>query len=309
MLNTDFMGTVWSAAPTPFTADGQLDREAIFKLAEHHVKLGIKGVFIAGTCGEGAYLPDRMTFELAKLTVEAAAGRMAVAMQITDNSILRLLDNLRRGTDAGIDMAVIAPPNAAINFDQDYLYRLYSSVARASPIAIGIYHRGAAAAVEVHPETIAELVANENILMLKDSACRKHDTEVILSARNALRGKRRFFAYCGNEFDCAGAALAGYDGMTIGGGCFNGKMAKEIFELARAGQVDEARHLQERMNNLMFDVFGGKDISYWLAGQKQLMVELGIFSSNYCLCNYRLDPSYIPTIKAALEREKSYLVL
>ena len=308
MFNRDFMSTVWSAAPTPLTADGKLDRDAVFKLSEHHVKLGIKGVFIAGTCGEGAYMSDSMTAELAKLTVRAAAGRMAVAMQITDNSVERLLENLRRGVDAGVDMAIIAPPNVAINYDQDYLYNLYSSVAKASPIAVGIYHRGAAASVNMQPETIARLAEIENVVMLKDSACKEHDTQVILSSRDALRQRKQFFAYCGNEFDCVGAAQAGYDGMTIGGGCFNGRMAKDIFELAKAGKIAEAKALQERMNALMFDVFGGKNIAFWLAGQKQLMVEMGIFSSNYCLCNYHLDPAYIPTIQAALEREKSYLL-
>jgi len=307
MFNTDFMSTVWSAAPTPFTQDGKLDREAIFKLADHHVKLGIKGVFIAGTCGEGAYLSDSVAAELAKLTVEAAAGRMKVAMQITDNSIPRLLDNLKRGVDAGIDMAVIAPPNVAINYDQEYLYKLYSAVALASPVAMGIYHRGAAAPIAMQAETIARLAEIENIISLKDSACNEHDTAVILAARDKLKKHKKFFAYNGNEFDCVSAALAGYDGMTIGGGCFNGRMAKDIFELAQAGKVDEAKALQERMNSLMFDIFGGKNITCWLAGQKQLMVELGIFSSNYCLCNYRLDKSYLPTIQAALEREKEYL--
>ena len=308
MFDTKFMSTVWSAAPTPFTADGKLDRDAIFKMADHHAKLGIKGVFIAGTCGEGAYMSDSVTAELAKLTVEAAAGRMAVAMQITDNSVPRLLDNLKRGTDAGIDMAVIAPPNVAINYDQDYLYNLYSRVAKASPIAMGIYHRGSAAPVDMKAETIAKLAEIENIVTLKDSACKEHDTAVILSARDTLRAGKQFFAYCGNEFDCVGAAVAGYDGMTIGGGCFNGRMAKDIFELAKAGKVEEAKALQERMNTLMFDIFGGKNITCWLAGQKQLMVEMGIFSSNYCLCNYHLDKSYLPTIQAALEREKEYLV-
>ena len=308
MFDTKFMSTVWSAAPTPFTADGKLDRDAIFKLADHHAKLGIKGVFIAGTCGEGAYLSDSVTAELAKLTVEAAAGRMKVAMQITDNSVPRLLDNLKRGVDAGIDMAVIAPPNVAINYDQDYLYDLYSKTAKASPVAMGIYHRGAAAPVNMQAETIARLSEMENIIMLKDSACKEHDTAVLLAARDAVKNRKHFFAYSGNEFDCVGAALAGYNGMTIGGGCFNGRMAKDIFELAKAGKVDEARALQERMNSLMFDIFGGKNITCWLAGQKQLMVELGVFSSNYCLCNYHLDKSYLPTIKAALEREKEYLL-
>ena len=32
-----------------------------------------------------------------------------------------------------------------------------------------------------------------------------------------LKKHKKFFAYNGNEFDCVSAALAGYDGMTIGG--------------------------------------------------------------------------------------------
>ena len=307
MFDTSFMSTVWSAAPTPFTADGKLDREAIFKLADHHAKLGIKGVFIAGTCGEGPYLADGVIAELAKQTVEAAAGRMKVAMQITDNSLPRLLDNLKRGADAGIDMAVIAAPSVAIHYDQDYLYDLYSKTAKATPLAVGIYYRGAKASVNLLAETVAKLAEIDNIVMLKDSCCMEHDTGIILGARDALRGKKDFFAYCGNEFNCVGAALAGYDGMTIGGGCFNGKMAKEIFELARAGKLDEAKALQTRMNDFMYDIFGGKNITCWLDGQKQLMVELGIFSSNYCLCNYHLDKDYLPVIKSAMEREKAYL--
>lgn len=307
MFNTDFMGSVWSAAPTPFTAEGKLDSESIFRMADHHAALGISGVFIGGTCGEGAYLTDNVTAELSRLTVEAAAGRMAVTLQITDNSVPRLLDNLKRAEDNGVDMVVIATPAIAINYDQDYLYNMYYSVAKAAKIPVGIYHRGVNVPVKMTAETVARLAELDNVITLKDSSGNKNDAAVILAARDALRGKKPFYAYCGNEFDVVGAAVAGYDGMTIGGGCFNGKMAKEIFELAKSGKISEAQVLQERMNKLMYDVFGGKNISCWLAGQKQLMVELGIFSSNYCLCNYHLNEEYLPVIQRAVEREAEYL--
>ena len=58
----------------------------------------------------------------------------------------------------------------------------------------------------------------------------------------------------------------------------------------------------------MYDVFGGRDIQCWLAGEKQLMVELGVFTTNRCIINYRLTPECAAALKGALDRERDWLV-
>jgi hypothetical protein len=85
-------------------------------------------------------------------------------------------------------------------------------------------------------------------------------------------------------------------------------MANEIIRLAKIGQINAAKLLQARMNELMFDVFGGKDIHCWLAGQKLMMVKLGVFSTNKTIINYRVDTACEKTINAALEREMAWLL-
>lgn len=85
-------------------------------------------------------------------------------------------------------------------------------------------------------------------------------------------------------------------------------MANEIIRLTKLGQIEDAKQLQERMNNLMLDVFGGKDIHCWLAGQKMLMVKLGIFSTNKTIINYQVDVACEKAIDAAIEREKDWLL-
>lgn len=307
MWNESFMSTVWSAAPTPFDRHGQLDLEAVNKLADHHDRLGIRGVFIGGTAGEGPLLPRRMLFELARATVAANAGRMATALQITDNSAERMIENIRYFTAAGVDLFVIAPPFMCLQPTQEYLFEMYRRVIEASPIPVGIYHRGKSAAVAIAPETIVRLAALPNVVTLKDSACTEEDTRAIIAARDMLRGRKPFFAYSGNEFDCVGAARAGYDGMMIGGACFNGRLAKAVFELARNGRLDEATALQERLNELMYDCFGGRSISCWLAGEKQILVELGIFQTPLCLMNYQLTPECAAAIRRAVVREAEWL--
>jgi len=33
--------------------DREVDRESLGRMVEHHVRLGVDGLFLAGTCGEG----------------------------------------------------------------------------------------------------------------------------------------------------------------------------------------------------------------------------------------------------------------
>ncbi|MEI8078894.1 MAG: dihydrodipicolinate synthase family protein, partial [bacterium] len=101
---------VWSAAPTPFTDTMELDVPAIKRMVEHHVRLGVAGLFLAGTNGEGPWMTDAQRRLLVKTVVRSTAGRMPVAVQVSDNSAARILDNMRRAHEDGADLAVIAPP-------------------------------------------------------------------------------------------------------------------------------------------------------------------------------------------------------
>jgi 4-hydroxy-tetrahydrodipicolinate synthase len=297
---------VWSAAPTPLTENLKIDGASIERLAAHHEKLNINGVFIAGTCGEGPWLSDDMRLELARLSVKHNQGKMLLAMQVTDNSALRIIDNIKRIADTGVDIAVVAPPFFQINASQSYLKKIYFEIIEASPLPIGIYHLGKNTKTLVEPDTIASVVAHPKVVIVKDSSADPAAMSTIVRARNQRKGT--LFALNGNEFDCVTYAQATYDGALLGGACFNGLMANEIIRLAKLGQINAAKLLQARMNELMFDVFGGKTIRCWLAGQKLLMVKLGVFSTNKTIINYRVDVVCEKAITAAIEREKAWLL-
>jgi len=44
---------VWSSTLTPFTDNMDVDVESVERMVEHHLRLGVKGLFLAGTCGRG----------------------------------------------------------------------------------------------------------------------------------------------------------------------------------------------------------------------------------------------------------------
>ena len=296
-MKKSLSGAVWSAAPTPFSGDWTLDVESVSRLADHHAALEITGVFIGGTSGEGPWLTRGMLRELALATVKAVAGRMAVAIQITDNSAARRLDNSGMLADTGVDMAVIAPPFFQMRPSQDYMKKLYLEVVENSPLPIGLYHRGKHSSVVVEGGTVAAVAAHDNVVMIKDSSADAADKDLFLDFKRKV--KPELLLLNGNEFDCIPYLRDGYDGLLLGGACFTGAMAKRIFDLTRAGNTDEAGRIQESMNQLMYTVFGGKDITCWLSGQKQMMVELGVFSTSNTIINFPLTPECAEAIKSA----------
>ena len=303
----DVFDGAWSAMATPLTADGRVDEDALAKLIEHQLKLGIKGLFLAGTAGEGPFLADRERMRLAEITVRCVAGRMPIAMQITDNSAERMIENLERYQGTGIDIAVIAPPFFQLNAEQgDFLYDLYKRVIDASRLPVGIYNRGKYSSVYVSPELLGRLLDDPKVILCKDSASMPEFTEAILAAKKRRGGK--LAVLCGNEFDCVTYLKAGYDGLLFGGGCFNGAYAAEMHRLARLGKFDEAQKLQDHLVEVMYKVFGGKSISCWMAGQKELMVRLGVFNTPKTYLNYQLTEECSRMIDEVVRDEKEWLL-
>ena len=52
-IKADSFDGVWSAMSTPLTEDYAVDADALERLVEHQIRLGIRGLFLAGTAGEG----------------------------------------------------------------------------------------------------------------------------------------------------------------------------------------------------------------------------------------------------------------
>lgn len=303
-LSRDKLAGVWSATPTPFNDDMTLDEASVERMVEHHLRLGVKGLFLAGTCGEGAWMPDSTRRALVRATVKASAGRLVIAVQVTDNSSARILDNIAMAAEDGADVAVIAPPYFLLNATPDNILALYQEAIRDSSLPVGVYDRGKLGAVVVPDEVLANIYAEDNVVLVKDSSSDDGRREIALEAR---RKRPDLLLLNGNEFKCVDYLAAGYDGLLLGGGIFNGYLAGLIMQAVKSGDLTTANALQERMNTMMYAVFGGESIACWLAGQKRLLVEMGIFSTWRHFLRYPLTPECEQDIKRIVKEEADVL--
>jgi 4-hydroxy-tetrahydrodipicolinate synthase len=298
-------GEVWSATPTPFTESMELDLPSVDRLVEHHVRLGVNGFFLAGTCGEGPWMTQAQRRALVRRVVSRSRGRLKIAVQVTDNSAARILDNIKQAQEDGAQIAVIAPPHFLMLATPRNVSDLYLKAIRNSPIPVGIYDRGNLGSVIVTNDVLKALYQEPNVVMVKDSSVDPTRMRIALKAREQRPG---LTLLTGGEFNSTVYLKAGYDGVLLGGGSFNGFMARQIVTAVRGGDLTRAQATEQRMIRLMHAVYGGKKIKCWLSGQKRLMVELGVFSSWKSYLNYPLTAACEKAIVRVAKAYKAELL-
>ena len=129
--------------PTSLHPDLSVDDAAVARMIAASIEGGMEGVFLAGTCGEGPWLPEREKMKLIRAAKAAARDQLKLAAQVSDNSVLRVLDNIARVAEAGADIAVMAPPATFMNATPDRVVALFTEVVKASPLPMAIYDLGA----------------------------------------------------------------------------------------------------------------------------------------------------------------------
>ena len=147
-----------AAAVTPLRDGGEaLDEDAFGAYADFLVAGGVDGVLVLGTTGEGFLLPLEQRLRAAQLFVEAAGGRIAVAVhagaQSTWDTVQLAADAAELGADG---VAVMGPPYFPL--DPDELLEHLAAAARAcAPTPFYVYEFAARSGYAVPVEVVARL--------------------------------------------------------------------------------------------------------------------------------------------------------
>ena len=127
-----------AAAVTPLR-EGRLDVDAVGPYVDFLAGHGVDGLLALGTTGEGVMFPPAQRREIAQSFLEAAAGRIQIAVhagaQTTHDTVALSEHAAAAGADA---VAVIAPPYFAL--DEDELLAHFEAAAGAcAPVPFYLY--------------------------------------------------------------------------------------------------------------------------------------------------------------------------
>ena len=302
--DTNKPSVIWSATPTPFLDDGSLDQPGIDRLVEQHLKLGVSGLFVGGSCGEGGFMPDRQRTELVRLLKRAAHGKLHIAAHVSDTSAARVTENIGRMTDAGADSVVIAPPFLVADFcNRDFLLRYFLEPMESATLPVGIYIRPPLGKMDLTLAIWNEVIAHPRVKFVKDSSA---SADYVRRFVEAKKQRPELTLLTGFEFDVVSAVAAGYDGCLMGTGILNSKLIGKALDALAAGDPSTGQAWQDRSNEFLHDLFR-PDTSGWMAGLKYALRKLGIFSSEFSHLAFPIADEDRSRIDAALEREKEFI--
>jgi len=167
-LQERFSG-VFTALVTPFDEAGNLDLEAFESLVQYQLDAGVSGLVPVGTTGEAATLNEQERNQIIQRTVELSAGRAFVLAGTGSNDTAKAVAWSRKAEELGADGCLVVTPYYN-KPSQKGLLLYFETIAASTNLPIILYSVPGRCAVEIAPETAAELFdKHDNIVGIKEA--------------------------------------------------------------------------------------------------------------------------------------------
>lgn len=228
---------VFPAVTTPFTETQALDLPLLERQLAFQLDAGVHGLVVCGSLGESSTLTPEEKREVLRTAVGVSAGRVPVLCTVAERSTAEACDFAERAAEAGADGLMVLPP-LLYRSDGPETVAYLRAIAQATDRPLMIYNNPPAYGVDVTPAMFAELADEPTIVSIKESS---DDVRRITDIVNLVGD--RYSIFCGVDNIALEALLLGADGWLAGLVCAFPRETVAIYNLARAGRVQEAVEL------------------------------------------------------------------
>ena len=261
------LSTVFPPMPTPFTADGAVDENAIKSNVRRWIDAGLGGIVALGTNGEAALLDEDESDRVVAAARESVPRDRVLIAGIGRESTVATVAAARRASALGAD-AVLARPPALYrsSIGAAALEQHYRRIADESPSPVLLYNYPAFFGTALHPSLVGTLAQHPNVIGMKETS-----TDGAQFADVAAVVPESFTILAGSAPGLYPALCAGARGAILAVACVVPALCLYLLACTRDGRHAEALRLQQRLNPLARAVTSG----YGIAGLKAAMELVG----------------------------------
>ncbi|MEG1263870.1 MAG: dihydrodipicolinate synthase family protein [Clostridia bacterium] len=142
-LMNNYPGGVWPVMLTPFTRDGQVDEAGLRALVDWYIASGVDGLFASCQSSEIFNMDEKERMDIARITVEQAAGRVpVVASGFTPYDLDEQVASIEKMHATRVDAVILLTNRLAGEGESDevLMARVDALLSRISPeIRLGLY--------------------------------------------------------------------------------------------------------------------------------------------------------------------------
>jgi len=225
---------VMPAVTTKFTDTDELDIPAFKKNIKAQLDAGVHGIVLGGTLGEASTLEDHEKRTLTKETVAYVDGKVPVMINIAEQSTKGAIAAAQKAEDDGASGLMMLPPMRYKAGDQEVI-QYFSDVASSTKLPIMIYNNPVDYKIEVSLAMFEVLLKHDNIQAVKEST---RDISNVTRIKNNFGDRLKIMT--GVDTLALESLLMGADGWVAGLVCAFPEETVAIYELQRAGKIQEA---------------------------------------------------------------------
>ena len=238
-------GGIYPVMITPFTADNQIDYDAVDRIVEFYAQGGCHGIFAVCQSSEMFWLTENEREKLAARVVKASAGRMCV---VASGHISERMEDqireLRRIAATGVN-AVVMISNRLASPDEsdDALISRMKTILDAIPgVTFGMYECPYPYKRMLTPKVLEAMAETGRFTFIKDTCC---DAELIAERIKLLDGRIQLFnANCATALETFESGADGFSGIMAN---YHPDLLVWLYENFRA-QPEKARKLSSMLS-------------------------------------------------------------
>ena len=232
------MGLKWEgvmpAVTTKFTNDDTLDLQMFEANIKAQLDAGVHGIVLGGTLGEASTLLDEEKSILTQETVKIVNGKVPVLMNVAEQSTKGAIAAAQKAEDDGAKGLMMLPPMRYKAGDRETV-EYFKAVANNTSLPIMVYNNPVDYKIEVTLDMFDELLKCDNIEAVKEST---RDISNVTRIKNRFGDRLKIMT--GVDTVALESLLMGADGWIAGLVCAFPRETVAIYELQKAGRIQEA---------------------------------------------------------------------
>lgn len=243
-MNQNLKG-LYAALLVPFDEQGHVKEEGLRQIAKNAIETEqLDGLYVNGSSGENFLISKEQKKQIFKIAKEAVGDQAKLIAQVGSLDLNEAIELGQYATDLGYDaISAVTPFYYPFSFEEIKQY--YFDLIEATQNNMIIYAIPDLTGVNISIEQFGELFNHEKVVGVKYTAPNFFLLERI---RQAFPNK---LILSGFDEMLVQAAISGVDGAIGSTYNINGRRARQIFNLAKEGKIEEAYQLQHDTNDII----------------------------------------------------------
>ena len=230
--------------------NGEVSGKRTRALTEHLIQKGVKGVYVGGSSGECIYQGVVERKLLLENVMEAAQGKLTVIAHVACNNTRDSQELARHAESLGVDAIASIPP-IYFHLPEASIAGYWNDISAAAPKTdFIIYNIPQLAGVALTLPLLREMLKNPCVVGVKNSSMPVQDIQMFKD--EGTKGGRDFVVFNGPDEQLISGLIMGADGGI--GGTYGAmpELILKLYELTKAGKLDDARKLQYNVDNIIY---------------------------------------------------------